>query len=150
MATLKIPYTDINATMRGIIQQTVDSLSYCKKEMPRFSSPEQMFVNLKNMVTYRHDPPGIELLQSVPTLFENNFHGIPGAGDCDCFSILLLAMCVVHGWNDQQIVLAGRTKLAPVHIWIRVNYGGTWYDMDLTQPYFNTKREYKYCQYLSV
>jgi len=33
---------------------------------------------------------------------------------------------------------------------VRVNFGGTWYDMDLTQPYFNTKREYKYCQYLPV
>jgi hypothetical protein len=31
MATLKIPYTDINATMRGIIQQTVDSLILLQK-----------------------------------------------------------------------------------------------------------------------
>ena len=96
MAVLIVPYTDINATMRGIRQQVIDSLEFCVNEMPRFDDPEQMFKALKNMVTYKNDPPGTELLQSVPTLFKNNYWGISGAGDCDCFSILVLAMCVAH------------------------------------------------------
>jgi hypothetical protein len=150
MAVLITPYTDINATMRGIRRQVIDSLNYCQNEMPRFDSPEQMFTNLKLMVTYKNDPAGIELLQSVPTLFENNYWGKSGNGDCDCFSILVLSMCAVHGWKDQQIILAGRSKLAPVHIWSRVKFKNKWYDMDLTQPYFNTTRKYKFVQHLDV
>jgi hypothetical protein len=150
MAVLRVPYTDINATMEGIRTQVLDSLFYCKNEMPRFKDPESMFNNLRQMITYKNDPPGVELLQTVGTLFNDNYHGIPGAGDCDCFSILVLSMCAVHGWNDQRIILAGRTKLAPVHIWTQVKFNGVWYDMDLTQTYFNTSRKYKYIQKMNV
>ena len=150
MAVLITPYTDINATMRGIRTQVIDSLNYCASEMPIFETPEQMFNNLKNMVIYKNDPEGVELLQTVPTLFNANYWGISGAGDCDCFSILVLSMCAVHKWNEQQIVLAGRSKLAPVHIWTRVKHNNKWFDMDLTQPYFNTTRKYKFLQYINV
>jgi len=149
VAVIKVPYTDLNATMRGIRRQVIDSLEYCCNELPRFSNPEQMFNVLKNAVTYKNDPPGVELLQSVPTLFENNYWGKSGAGDCDCFTILVLSCCVANGWNTQQIVLAGRQKLAPVHIWSRVKFGGKWYDMDLTQPFCNSTRKYKFIQYLN-
>ena len=150
MAVLIVPYTDINATMRGIRQQVIDSLEFCVNEMPSFDDPEQMFKALKNMVTYKNDPPGTELLQSVPTLFKNNYWGIPGAGDCDCFSILVLAMCVAHGWNKQEIILAGRNKLMPVHIWTVVYFEGKRYAMDLTNAYCNVERKYKFIQVLPV
>jgi hypothetical protein len=150
MAILLTPYTDINATMRGIRTQVIDSLNYCVNNMPTFDHPKQMFDNLKLMTRYKNDPPGIELLQSVPTLFECNYWGMRGAGDCDCFSILVLSMCCAHNWNDQEIILAGRSKTAPVHIWTRVKFSGDWYDMDLTQPFFNTRREYKFLQHLKV
>lgn len=150
MAIITTPYTDINATMQGIRTQVIDSIDYVCDNLPKFSSPEQMFRQLKSMVTYKNDPPGVELLQSVPTLFQNNYWGIPGAGDCDCFSILVLTCCICNGWNDQRIVLAGRSKLAPVHIWTEVKHNGKWYSMDLTQPYINSTRSYKYTQYLYV
>jgi hypothetical protein len=150
MAILLTPYTDINATMKGIRIQVIDSLDFCVNKMPSFENPEQMFKTLKNMITYKNDPPGTELLQTVPTLFENNFWNVPGAGDCDCFTILALSMCVAHGWMDQEIVLAGRSKLSPVHIWSRIKWNGKWYDFDLTQPYFNSTRPYKFKQYLKV
>jgi transglutaminase-like putative cysteine protease len=150
MAVLIVPYTDINATMRGIRQQVIDSLEFCVNEMPRFDDPEQMFKALKNMVTYKNDPPGTELLQSVPTLFKNNYWGISGAGDCDCFSILVLSMCVAHGWNKQEIILAGRSKLMPVHIWTVVYVDGKRYSMDLTNAYCNLERNYKFIQVLPV
>jgi hypothetical protein len=136
--------------MRGIRRQVIDSLDFCVNEMPTFSDPEQLFNNLRTMTTYKNDPVGVELLQSVPTLLKNNYWGISGAGDCDCFTILVLSMCVVHGWNDQEIVLAGRSKKSPVHIWSRVKYNGKWYEMDLTQAFFDTCREYKYIQRLKV
>jgi hypothetical protein len=150
MAVLIVPYTDINATMRGIRQQVIDSLEFCVNEMPRFDDPEQMFKALKNMTVYKNDPPGTELLQSVPTLFKNNYWGISGAGDCDCFSILVLAMCVAHGWNKQEIILAGRSKLMPVHIWTVVYVDGKRYAMDLTNAYCNVERNYKFIQVLPV
>jgi hypothetical protein len=150
MAILITEYTDINATMRGILTQVIDSLDYCVNNMPRYSDPQQMYNNLLTMVKYKNDPEGIELLQSVPTLFEANYWGVPGSGDCDCFSILVLSMCCAHGWNDQEIILAGRSKISPVHIWTRVKHGGRWYDMDLTQRLFNSTREYKYKQALKV
>jgi hypothetical protein len=150
MAVLIVPYTDINATMRGIRTQVIDSLEFCVNEMPRFDDPEQMFKALKNMTVYKNDPPGTELLQSVPTLFKNNYWGISGAGDCDCFSILVLAMCVAHGWNKQEIILAGRSKLMPVHIWTVVYVDGKRYSMDLTNAYCNVERNYKFIQVLPV
>lgn len=151
MATLITPYTDINATMKGIRQQVLDSIQWYCDNMPFYRNPEQMFNNLKNMVVYKNDPDGVELLQTVPTLMSNqNYWGIKGAGDCDCFSILVLTACCCHNWNNQRIVLAGRSKVAPVHIWTEVKYNGKWYAMDLTQKLFNTTRDYKFIQHLYV
>ena len=147
----RVKYTDINAVMRGVRIQVIDSLDFCVNEMPRFENPEQMWNSLKNMVVFKHDPPGVELLQSVPTLMQNNFWGVPGAGDCDCFTILVLSMCIANGWNDQRIVLAGRSKRAPVHIWSEVKWRGSWVCMDLTQPFYNyPRKKYTYYQYLNV
>lgn len=150
MAILKVPYTNLKAVLNGIRTQVIDSYSYCQNKMPRFDNPEQMFKNLKLLITYKSDPSGTELLQSVPTLFENNYHGIRGAGDCDCFVILWLAMCKVHGWNDNKIVLAGRNKINPVHIYCTIRYGNETFNADLTQPYFNTIRPYKYLQHIPI
>lgn len=151
MATIITPYTDINATMRGIRTQVIDSINWYCENMPEYSNPEQMYNNLKNMVVYKNDPNGIELLQSVQTLLTNdNYWGIKGAGDCDCFSILVLTACCCQNWNKQRIVLAGRSKIAPVHIWTEVYWRGQWYAMDLTQKLFNTTRNYKFVQYLYV
>lgn len=150
MAILVTQYTDINATMRGIILQVRDSIEWTRANMPIYSNPEQMYNNLKTLTTYRNDPPGVELLQSVQTLFENNYWGVSGAGDCDCFSILVLTCCLCNGWNEQEIILAGRSKLAPVHIWTKVKFGGKWYNMDLTQTFVNSVRPYKFTQALPV
>jgi len=150
MAILLVPYTDINATMRGIRTQIIDSIDFCINEMPSFDNPETMFKTLKTLITYKNDPQGIELLQSVPTLFKNNYWGRSGCGDCDCFSILAIAMFIANGFNKKRIILAGRSKLAPSHIWTQVHYDGKWFDFDLTQPYFNTKRPYKFVQKLEV
>ena len=150
MAVLITNYTDINATMRGIRTQVVDSLDYVANNLPRFKDPEQMFKTLKNIVTYKNDPQGTELLQTAETLLENNYWGIPGAGDCDCFTILVLACCIVNGWNDQKIVLCGRSKIAPVHIYSMVKYKGKYICMDLTNAYINIERKYEFKQYLKV
>lgn len=150
MAIIKLPKTDINQTMKGIHTQVCDSLEYCVNNMPTYDNPRQMYYGLLSMVKYKNDPPGIELLQSVPTLFDNNYWGISGRGDCDCFSILVLSLCVAHGWMDQRIVLAGRSKVYPVHIFTQVKHNGTWYTMDLTYKLFDAHRSYPFYQHLYV
>lgn len=145
---LRVPYQDINQTLKGIHRQVCDSLQYCANEMPIYPDPRSMFYGLKQLIRYHNDPPGVELLQSVPTLFEKNYWGMPGAGDCDCFSILVLSMCVVHGWNNQRIVLCGRSTIAPVHIFTQLKVDGEWKTLDLTRPLYNTHKPYKFYQHL--
>jgi|694.fasta_scaffold29901_7 hypothetical protein len=150
MAVIITDYKDINQTMRGIRTQVVDSLEWVENNLPKFKDPEEAFKTLKNLVTYKNDPAGIELLQSAGTLFDQNYWGIPGAGDCDCFTILVLAVGVVNGWNNQSIFLVGRSKLAPVHIYSSVKFRNNNYIMDLTNAYINVEREYKFRQELKV
>jgi len=145
---LKIPYDNIDQTLKGIHRQVCDSLDYCANNMPIYSDPVSMFYGLKPLIKYHNDPPGVELLQSVPTLFENNYWNESGAGDCDCFSILVLSMVLVHNFGPQRIVLCGRSKLAPVHIFTQVYYNGRWITLDLTRPLVNSHRPYKFYQLL--
>jgi hypothetical protein len=118
--------------------------------MPVYPDPVSMFYGLKQLIKYHNDPPGVELLQSVPTLFENNYWGISGAGDCDCFSILVLSMACVHNFGPQRVVLCGRSKMAPVHIFTQLKVNGTWKTLDLTRPLYNTHKPYKFYQHLPV
>lgn len=150
MATRKVPYKDINQVMKALRAQVIDGLDFYCQKMPFFDNPEQMFKTFKTLVKYRNDPKGVELLQCVPTFVKNNYWGVPFMGDCDCFSILILTACCCHNWNEQRIVLAGRSKIAPVHIWTEVKHDGNWYAMDLTQPYFNVTRNYPYKQFLYI
>ena len=145
---IKIPYDNIDQTLKGIHRQVCDSLDYCANNMPVYSDPVTMFYGLKPLIKYHNDPPGVELLQSVPTLFENNYWNESGAGDCDCFSILVLSMACVHNFGPQRIVLCGRSKLAPVHIFTQVYYKGRWITLDLTRPLVNSHRPYKFYQLL--
>ena len=62
-------------------------------------TPEDLFYQLKAVTVYKNDPPGVELLQSMPSLFLDNYHGIPGAGDCDCFTITSCACLLAEGYK---------------------------------------------------
>ena len=146
----KIPNKGINQVMKAMREQIIYSYDYCANNMPTYNTPEQLYNNILPLLTYKNDPPGIELLQSVPTLFENNFWGKSGSGDCDCFVILICAMCAVNKIGKQRIVLAGRSKEAPVHIWSEILYNGQYKAMDMTQKLYNSTRKYPYIQYLYI
>ena len=147
--TLK--YKDLDQTLKHLRMQVIDSLHFCVNELPTFDTPEQMFNTLKNLVIYKNDPPGIELLQSAQTLLsEDNYHGTPGAGDCDCFTILVLACCLANGWNANEIVLVGHNGKTAAHIYSTTTVNGKRYIMDLTNPYINIERPYKFRQILPV
>lgn len=150
MSSRKVVYQDINQVMKAIREQIIFSYNYCASEMPEYNNCESLYYSMLSRVTYKNDPPNIELLQSVPTLFENNFWGKSGTGDCDCFTILICSMCAINAIGKQRIVLAGKTKIAPVHIWSEILENGEYKCMDLTQKIFNVPRKYKYIQYLYI
>ncbi len=148
MAVLKIPYQDINETLKGLHIQVCDSLDYCAQNF-EYKNPRQMYYDLLPKIKYKNDPPGTELIQSVPTLFERNYWGTSGMGDCDCFSVLTLAVGAVNKWK-QRIVLCGREYSAPVHIFTQVFWNGSWRTVDLTARLYDTHRKYPLYQYLEV
>jgi hypothetical protein len=151
MAIRKERYKNLNQTLRGIREQVIDSIDFCANELPRYSDPVEMFQDLKMRVIYKNDPDNIELLQSAQTLLtESNYHGTPGAGDCDCFSILVLACCLVNGWNDNEIILTGHKKNRAAHIYTATTVKGKRYILDLTNSFPNYERKYKFCQTLKV
>lgn len=146
----KYKYKDINQVMRGIRAQIIDSVQFCYDYIPTMGDPAELFNYLKKYITFKHDPPNTELLQSAQTLFLNNKHGIAGAGDCDCFVILACAAFIAQGWGDFDIILAGRSYKNPVHIYCRIKFKNQSYIFDLTEPKFNQERSYKYRQILPV
>ncbi len=150
MIKAKVPYKDLDQTMQGIRLQIVDSLQHFDGGVPKFRNPRELFKWCKQNTTYHKDPKGIELLQSVQTLFNDNYWGISGAGDCDCFTILTIFLCIENGWNDNYIYLCGRNKKKAVHIYSGVDFDGERYTLDLTNPYINIERPYPYCQIMAV
>jgi hypothetical protein len=146
---LKKEYTDIIDTMHYIKVQIKDSIPYARRKCPKFKTPEDLFYWLKDNTYYKNDPQNIELLQSMQTLFEDNYHDIKGAGDCDCFVITSCACFIRNGWKF-KICLVGREKKAPVHIYTLVNFKGKEIPFDLTNAHYGEERPYKYIQEIPI
>lgn len=147
---LRQEYKDIDDTMKHIKIQIIDSLKYAKTKVPPMNSPEQCFWWLKKRTSYKNDPSGTELLQTLPTLLENNYHGRSGSGDCDCFTIALTSILIANNFKNIKIVLVGRSKKTPVHIYVCIYQKGKRKVLDLTnkEPLF--ERSYPYKQELPV
>lgn len=147
---LRKPYKNINEVLFYIVEQAKIGVNYCKNSAPKFNDPQKLFNYYNHRVIYKNDPPNTELIQSAGTLFENNFHGIPGAGDCDCFATLLLSSLWANGMNENYIVLYGRSKRHPSHISIMTVFNGNDFYLDLTEKKFNTERHYPFKQLIPV
>lgn len=147
---LKENYTNIDRVLECIIIQVNESIPYCREFFANYDDPEQLFKQLKLLTTYKNDPKGIELLQSVQTLFDDNYWGSSGFGDCDCWTILTLSCCYSNNWNDNYIILKGRSKKAPVHIYSACKFEGKLYTMDLTNTYINEERDYPLTQIIKL
>ena len=144
------PYEGIQNTMDWFKVQMLDGWDYAQNNVPLFTSPRQLWNWLKLRTTFVHDPANEELLQSLPTLLENNWHGIPGAGDCDCFALAAATIMAEQGIPN-SIMLVGKRKSHPVHIYNVVYWDGQRYILDFANPYFNQERtQYKYFQEIPV
>jgi len=131
--------------LRSLKEQSLEGVGYMKKKLPSYlSEPSDLFYYLKDQVTYKHDPKGIELIHSPQSLFEDNYHGKPGSGDCDCFSALSIAALKAMGIPEAKIkvVLTGRNKKVPRHIYLSVNNT----PFDLTNDLYGEERNYPYKQ----
>jgi len=142
-------YKSLEDVLYQIVTIARKGVSYMGKKIPSYiRNEEQLFYYLSSITSYRDDPPNTELLQSPQSLFKNNYWGLPGTGDCDCFTILLIASLLSMGASRHsiEIVLAGNTRNTPKHIYI--TYNGT--PMDLTNTYFNYERDYPYLQHIPI
>lgn len=129
-------------------EQARRSVPFARRFLPRGKmTPAELFDYLKSETVYINDPEGIELLQSMPTLFsEKNIHGIYGAGDCDCFTLASLACFKAKRFTNYRIVLVGRSKSAPVHIYSELNGK----PFDLTNNTYGAERNYPFKQVLPI
>jgi len=142
-----MPYEDISQTMYYLMIQVKESISFADEWLPPgIKDPRKLFNLLRMHTIYKKDTPGIEQLQTMQTLLgKNNIHGIPGAGDCDCFTIMVSACCKVMNLKT-EIVLAGRSKKDPVHIYNIVDNE----PFDLTCTFYGMKRFYPYEQLIPI
>jgi hypothetical protein len=140
--------TDIHQTIWGIRMQIQDSLPFARKWC-QYTEPRMIWRQLKSVITYNSDPPDIELLQSLPTLLNDNYWGKSGFGDCDCFTIAYTSCCIAKG-IPVKIVLCGHRPNEFSHIYNLVQVNGEWVEADLTQPTFASARKYKNYKIISI
>lgn len=140
------PYKDLSTTLKALKTQVIDSLPSISDYVPdTIKSPEELFYFLRSITTYKKDPKGVELLQMVSTLMKRG-----GKGDCDCFTILSLTACIYLGFDKLNVILVGRTKNSPSHIYINVwdKEKKSYCIFDLTNPYYDYERKYNFKQTL--
>jgi hypothetical protein len=142
----RMPYKSLNHALRLFKGQVIEGIPYADKNIPKFSNPSDLFNWLKLRTTYKKDPKNRELFQTLPTLMENNWHGVSGAGDCDCFTIASLTACLANGFDKIGIVLVGRNPITPVHIYQYIDTDEGRKYLDLTNKYFDFERRYPYRQ----
>ena len=135
--------------MRGIRTQVIDSIPYCYNNLPEFENPRQLFKYLKERTRFKHDKPNEETLQTAQTLFDNNVHGLSGAGDCDCFTITAVACCKVEK-IPVRIVVVGNTPKNPTHVYCEVLDNGRWTAFDLCSPFYGDTKKYRYLSIIKV
>lgn len=147
----KTKYKDLNDTLRGFKIQVEDSIDFAENFLPHLEmTPREIFKYLRKQVVYVNDPPGVELIQSMPTMFSYlNPHNIWGAGDCDCFSVAASACLLVCG-HPVDIALVGRNPDNAVHIYCMTGIYGPVVAFDLTNQRYGQERYYPYKQTLPL
>jgi hypothetical protein len=143
---VSIPYKNLTHTLKALKVQIIDSIPFMSQYIPTdIQTPGELFIYLKSITTYKSDPKGIELLQSVPTLLDRG-----GRGDCDCLVILSISSFLFLGFKKINVVLVGNKSFSPTHIYTEIydmDKGG-FIPFDLTNPTYGKERSYKFKQSL--
>ncbi len=122
----------IQDTVNGIYSLAMSSVGYAQSLNPP-RDPVNLFYFLKSRTRYVNDAPGVEQVQRLQTLLgPDNIHGIPGAGDCDCFTAAVLACLAAVGYREAYIVLIGNSTAGPTHVYPAIDHMGSLYPLDLT------------------
>lgn len=146
---IKVPYPGLNDVLAALLGQIVAGICWAKKKVEfEGMNVEQVFYHLKNLVKYKKDPKGNELLQKIQTFCEGKYWNEKFTGDCDCFTIFTLTIFLAMGYKPSQlaIVLVGNTKNYPSHIYSQID--GV--PFDLTNDLYGYERTYKYKQVLPL
>jgi transglutaminase-like putative cysteine protease len=93
--------------------------------------------------------PAWELLQRMESLFEDNYHGVSGAGDCDCFTIAAVA-CAVANDIPVRICIVGNSPKGPSHVYCEMKENGKWVAFDLVNAFYGETKPYKYKKIIAV
>jgi len=141
-------WQSLDDVLKHLKIQVIDSMPFVNANVPKFSHPKNLFYWLKARTIYQNDPETTELLMTAQTLMKGNETGTPGAGDCDDFTILALAGLIRCGFRDNYVILTGRTRRQPSHIYVSTRYLNKIYIFDLTNDRFNYERPYPYKQQL--
>lgn len=129
--------------------QIRDSIDFANDFLPARTTSLEIWSILKDNLIYKNDPPGIELLQSFPSLMNDNYWGIPGAGDCDCFVIAALACAKARG-IPARAVIVGNSSNNPTHIYCQMFDGSKYIDFDLVSSTYGTTKAYKNKQIIKL
>lgn len=148
MAVITLPYPGVNKSLPYLKKQVLHSVIWCNKNTPPLKTPLEIWNYCKSRYTFKNDPVGVELFQTVPTLLSNKVTP-PGHGDCDDATIFVLTLMFINGLEG-GFVLAGRHTVSPSHIYAYCDYQGKRYILDLTNKKFNYERYYPYKQYIPL
>lgn len=148
MAVYTIPYPGVNKSLPHLKKQIEHSIIWSGKNTPPLKTPREIWDYAKSRYTFKNDPIGVELFQTVPTLLSNKVTP-PGHGDCDDATIFVLTLMFINGLNG-GFVLAGRHTLSPSHIYAYCDYQNKRYILDLTNKNFDYERFYPYKQYIPL
>lgn len=121
---------------------------YCIENNLHFA--DEVFDNLKQKVTFKHDHRDFEQFMAFPTFVENNDHGKPFYGDCDDFTIAFLTCCIALGYEG-ALIFSGNQKDSPTHVYAGIIVSRNQlaiYDLTESKPY--RERLYKYKKVITL
>ena len=117
--------------------------SYCAQYKLKYA--DDVFIHLKSKITFQHDSRDYEQFMRFQTFVNHNQHGSPYLGDCDDFTIAILACLIAIGYKDLYLTFAGNNKDSPSHVYCGVlNDKGELIPIDLTENQIGKERNYKY------
>jgi hypothetical protein len=96
------------------------------------------------VTTYTNDPEEVELVHGPKSLFTDNYHGKPGAGDCDDLATLARGCFLAQGRKNYFVV--GGNRLGEwAHVWNAVHVGnGLYQPFDLVHDRFGCVFPFNY------